>query len=294
MASSGVWVVGEALIDLVPNGEDRVPIVGGGPANTAKAISRLGYLTNFIGGISSDHYGQMIENELGEVDLSLAQYSDLPTALAIVTLDKSGSASYEFKLEQSATFDFRSEWLPKGSPKILHIGTLATIVEPGALELFDWAKSLEASIVYDPNVRPSVLPNKVEYRQCFERWTGISNIVKMSEEDLSWLGYSRPESILDLGPDLLVVTHGPDGIAGYTANGSISVPGVKVDVVDTVGAGDTVGAVLVEGLLKYGKDSLMHEHLFEVLTRAAKAAAITCSRAGANPPTSAELDSLGF
>jgi fructokinase len=95
--------------------------------------------------------------------------------------------------------------------------------------------------------------------------------------------------ILELGPELLVVTHGAEGMTGYTVSGSVSVPGVNVRVVDTVGAGDTVGAVLVEGLLENGFTSLMGERLFEVLSRAAKAAAVTCSRVGANPPKRAEL-----
>jgi fructokinase len=112
----------------------------------------------------------------------------------------------------------------------------------------------------------------------------------MSDEDLEWLGYSAANQILELGPVLLVVTHGAFGMTGYTTSGSVSVPGVKVQVVDTVGAGDTVGAVIVEGLVRNGIAALAGEKLFEVLSRAAKAAAITCSRVGANPPTLAELE----
>ena len=124
----------------------------------------------------------------------------------------------------------------------------------------------------------------------FENWAKISSIVKMSNEDLEWLGYATANQILELGPELLVVTNGAEGMTGYTALGSVSVPGVNVQVVDTVGAGDTVGAVIVEGLLENGITSLVGEKLFEVLSRAAKAAAITCSRVGANPPKRAELE----
>jgi len=284
-----VWVVGEALIDLVPSGDSRVPIVGGGPANTAKALAKLGIPTSFIGGISSDKYGASISSELACVNLGLSLRSDLPTALAIVSLDEDGSASYEFKLEGTATFDFSRDWLPKSSPDMLHIGTLATIIEPGASELFAWASRLGAPIVLDPNIRPSVLSDKARYREAVERWIGISNAVKLSGEDLEWLGYSDVSALFDFGAELVVVTHGADGLTGFTKSGSVSVPGVKVDVVDTVGAGDTVGAVLVEGLVRYGFDVLVNEKLFEVLSRAVKAAAITCSRAGANPPAAAEL-----
>jgi fructokinase len=290
VASSQIWVAGEALIDLVPQGESRIPVVGGGPANTAKALSRLGYKTLFIGGISADQYGSMIKAELSEVDLSFVNYSPLPTALAIVTLDEDGSASYEFKLEDTATFDFRGDWLPSGSPEAVHIGTLATVIEPGASELFGWTSKLDSQVVFDPNIRPSVLADKERYRDAFVKWAQISEVVKMSDEDLEWLGYSAADQILELGPELLVVTHGASGMTGHTTSGSVSVPGVKVQVVDTVGAGDTVGAVIVEGLINNGINALVGDKLSEVLSRAAEAAAITCSRVGANPPTLAELE----
>jgi fructokinase len=290
VVNNQIWVAGEALIDLVPQGNSLTPVVGGGPANTAKALSRLGFTPTFIGGISSDQYGSMIEAELAGVELKFALRSNLPTALAIVSLDASGSASYEFKLENTATFDFRKEWLPSGSPELLHIGTLATVIEPGCSALFEWASQLECPIVFDPNIRPSVMSDKAKYREIFVRWAEISDVVKMSSDDLSWLGFEDIEQILDFGPKLVIVTHGADGISGHTTSGSISVLGVKVDVVDTVGAGDTVGAVIVEGLINFGIDSLTGDNLFEVLTRAARAAAITCSRVGANPPTLAELE----
>jgi len=285
-----VWVAGEALIDLVPYGSSRVPIVGGGPANTAMALAKLGVPTSFIGGISSDAYGSAISSELAEVDLGLSLRSELPTALAIVSLDESGSASYEFKLQGTATFAFSRTWLPTSVPDVLHIGTLATIVEPGASELFEWAKALDVPIVFDPNVRPSVLTDESRYREAVERWIGISKVMKLSTDDLEWLGYADVSQFFELGAELIVVTKGDSGLTGFTKSGSVSVPAVKVDVIDTVGAGDTVGAVLVEGLVQFGLSSLKGEKLFGVLTRAAKAASITCSRAGANPPTVAELN----
>ena len=290
MNESTIWVAGEALIDLVPIGDSRVPIVGGGPANTAKALAKLGINTSFIGGISSDDYGEAIVKELVSVDLSKAHRSLLPTALAIVTLIESGSASYEFKLEGTATFNFSREWLPQGKPDVLHIGTLATLIEPGASELFEWASGLNVPIVFDPNIRPSVLGDREKYRSVVERWIGISDVIKMSDEDLKWLGYSSVEGLFDFGAKLVVVTRGSEGIIGYTSAGEVSVPGVTVEVVDTVGAGDTVGAVIVEGIVRFGLEELVNEKLFSVLSRAAKAASITCSRAGANPPS---LDELG-
>jgi fructokinase len=163
---------------------------------------------------------------------------------------------------------------------------LATIVEPGASALFKWASGLDSVIVFDPNVRSSVLNERDVYRAYFEKWSKISDVVKMSDKDLSWLGYSV-EEVLEFGVDLVVVTHGAKGLSGYRSGESYVVDGVVVDVLDTVGAGDTVGAVLVEGLVK--NSELAGESLKLVLERAAKAAAITCSRAGAKPPTWVEL-----
>lgn len=287
MQSAQIWVAGEALIDLLPNGESKLPVVGGGPANTAKALSNLGFATSFIGGISRDEYGKLIEGELSSygVDLSGALRSELPTAIAEVELSESGSASYKFKLEGTATFAF-GEWLPKGEPHVIHVGTLATIMEPGASALLEWASGFSSPIIFDPNVRSSVLADRGKYRKQFERWANIASIVKLSEEDLSWLGYTVDE-ILNLGPELVVLTRGSMGLSGYRAGNRVDVDGVAVEVVDTIGAGDTVGAVIVEGIINHGE--LKGEVLQLVLHRAAKAAAITCTRAGAKPPNFTEL-----
>jgi len=283
-----VWVVGEALIDLLASGEGSVAVVGGGAANTAKALANLEIPVCWIGGISTDKYGELIREELNAVDLSLANISKLPTALAKVDLDLNGSASYKFELEETATFDFDATWLPQERPDLLHIGTLATIIEPGASVLFEWARQLGTEIVFDPNIRPSVLQDKSKYRGAFKRWAEISKIVKMSDEDLEFLEL-EVEQILALGPSLVVLTEGAKGISGFTNSKRVTVPGVKVQVIDTVGAGDTVGAVIVEGALQYGVEGLLSNHLEEVLNRAAKVAAITCSRAGAKPPLLSEL-----
>lgn len=289
-SSESVWVCGEALIDLFKNYHGVLEIVGGGPANTAKALARLGLAVSFIGGISSDERGYMIRKDMSGVDLRLAMTSRLPSALAVVDIDTLGIASYDFRLFGTATFDFHRYWLPAGTPAALHIGSLATIVQPGADELFYWAKGIDAPIVFDPNVRPAVASDRAIYRDSVDRWASISSIVKLSEDDLSWLGYQDVSHFFALGVSLVVLTCGETGLSGITPEGRVSVPGVKVDVIDTVGAGDTVGAVIVEGLVKYGLETLKEEKLFEVLSRAAKAAAITCTRAGAKPPTLSELD----
>ena len=299
---SQVWVVGEVLIDLIPDGSDRKPIVGGGPANTAKALSKLGTDTQFIDGISTDDYGQIAKNELvvSGVKLDYVKYSNKPTCLAIVSLSESGSATYEFVIENTATFDFTPDWLPNPQtekPALLHIGTLATVIEPGASDLFEWVQSVAkiALIVFDPNIRPAVINDREKYVKQVERWVSISSAVKVSDEDIRWL-YPSVEidqivnNWLVKGPSLIVVTYGDKGLAGYRVGEKVSVDAVKVVVADTVGAGDTVGAILVEAILKDGLSSLSGVRLEMLLKRAAKAAAITVSRSGANPPTLKEIE----
>ena len=292
-----VWVVGEALIDLVPMPSGVVEaIVGGGPANTAKALAGLGLETSFVGGISSDEFGALIKEELREsgVDLSLVKFSNLPTATAKVLLDSVGKANYEFKLDGSATFAFSRDWLPAGEPEVIHIGTLATIVEPGASELLEWIQGLSAPIVFDPNVRVSVLSDVGRYRELVERWMKISSVVKVSEEDIALL-YGDLDFIsvarewISNGVELVVITRGVNGLVGITSESVVEVAGVPVGVVDTIGAGDTVGAIVVEAIIEQGLADLESERLTLVLERAAKAAAITCSRSGAKPPSRDEL-----
>jgi fructokinase len=299
---SQVWVSGEVLIDLIPEGLKQKPVVGGGPANTAKALAKLGIDTQFIDGISNDDYGQMAKDELvhSGVKLNYIKYSDKPTCLAIVSLSDSGSASYEFVIKNTATFDFTPDWLPNPKterPSVLHIGTLATAVEPGASVLFEWAQSVAkvAPIVFDPNIRPAVINDREQYVVQVERWVSISSAVKVSDEDIRWLYPSlQIEQVVNnwlvKGPSLIVVTYGDKGLAGYRVGEKVSVDAIKVAVSDTVGAGDTVGAILVEAIVKDSLDTLSGVKLEMMLKRAAKAAAITVSRSGANPPTLKEIE----
>jgi fructokinase len=292
-----IWVCGEVLIDVLPTG----PVVGGGPANTAKALARLGHPVEFIGGISTDAFGQMARVELEQVGVGvgLVLESKKPTSTATVQLDKAGVATYKFVIDGTATFEFSPSWLPdpeRLKPSVLQIGTLATVVEPGATVLFDWAvKCAEfAPIVFDPNVRPSFLGDRKKYCQAVEKWVGISSVVKLSDDDIAWL---YPDQSLDEvahrwlegETSLVVVTRGVKGIIGYTQGASEGVEGVRVDVVDTVGAGDTVGAILVEGVVHHSVAGLVGHTLNSVLHRAAVAAGITVSRAGAQPPRMHEL-----
>ncbi len=292
-----IWVCGEVLIDILPTGA----VVGGGPANTAKALARLGYDVDFIDGISTDAYGVSARKELSRdgVGLGLSLTSDKPTCTATVTLDSKGSASYVFLIDGTATFDFNSSWLPdpeRLKPSVLHIGTLVTIIEPGASVLFDWAVKVGefAPIVFDPNIRPSVMGDRAKYAAAVEKWVSISSVVKVSDDDIAWL---YPDQSLDdvahrwieAGVSAVVITRGAKGLIGFTASGMEEVDGVKVDVVDTVGAGDTVGAIVVEGIINHSVHGLQGQVLNALLHKAAIAAGITCSRAGAQPPRAHEL-----
>ncbi len=284
-------------MDLIPvAGGERVPMVGGGPANTAKAVARLGYETYFVGGISFDDYGKAIEEELvgSGVDLSLVYRGDENTALAIATIDENGLAKYDFELEGTASFAFDKSWLPSGEPDVIHAGSVATLLQPGASELLKWVSSKSVPVIFDPNVRPSIQDDRALYRVAVERWIDKASIIKLSEDDLNWLYGGGEEEVvsswLTRGVSVVVVTRAEKGLTAYSSEAVIDVPAVKVELVDSVGAGDTIGAVLVEGVLQRGIDGLRGDILRSVLDRAAKAAAITCSRAGANPPTREELE----
>ena len=292
-----IWVCGEVLIDILPTGA----VVGGGPANTAKALARLGYDVDFIDGISTDDYGVSAKKELSRdgVGLGLSLTSDKPTCTATVSLDSQGSASYEFLIDGTATFDFNSSWLPdpeRLKPSVLHIGTLVTIIEPGASVLFDWALNVGefAPIVFDPNIRPSVMADRAKYAAAVEKWVSISSVVKVSDDDIAWLYPSESLDVvahrwIEAGVSAVVITRGANGLIGFTSSGMEEVDGVKVDVVDTVGAGDTVGAIVVEGIIKHSVHGLQGQVLNALLHKAAIAAGITCSRAGAQPPRAHEL-----
>jgi fructokinase len=278
--------------------------VGGGPANTAKALARLGHDVQFIDGISTDEYGVAARKELidDEVKLDLALTSDKPTCLAIVSLDANGGASYEFKIDGTATFDFDLKWLPDPSrykPQVLHIGTLVTVIQPSADVLYDWAMQVAefAPIVFDPNIRPSVMGDHDLYEAAVEKWAALSSLIKVSDDDMAWLYPGQKyEDVakrwINDGAALVVVTRGSQGVIGFTVDGSVEVDGAKITVADTVGAGDTVGAIIVEAMIEKGILALTGDVLKTVLHRAAVAAGITCSRKGAQPPYKHELKNV--
>jgi fructokinase len=264
----------------------------------------LGHDVQFIDGISTDEYGVAARKELldDEVKLDLALTSDKPTCLAIVSLDANGGASYEFKIDGTATFDFNLNWLPDPSrykPQVLHIGTLVTVIQPGADVLYDWAMQVAefAPIVFDPNIRPSVMGDHDLYEAAVEKWAALSSVIKVSDDDMAWLYPDQKyEDVakrwISDGAALVVVTRGSQGIVGFTTDGAVEVDGAKITVADTVGAGDTVGAIIVEAMVEKGILALTGDVLKATLHRAAVAAGITCSRKGAQPPYRHELKNV--
>jgi fructokinase len=292
------WVCGEVLMDLLPHES----FVSGGPANTAMALALLGHGVEFIGVISTDEYGHLARRQFSKDGVKVAHVleSSKPTSTAKVSIDEAGAASYFFTVDGTATFDFRKDWLPdpsRGKPELLHIGTLATIVEPGAKALYEWAMRVSefAPVVFDPNVRPAFLSDRDRYLASVEEWVSISSVVKASEDDLAWL-YPETDPLVvaenwvQNGVRIVIVTKGSRGLAAVTAEEILEAPGVNVEVVDTVGAGDTVGAVICEAILEHGLEDLHGEVLRDALDCAALAAAITCGRAGMQPPTKVELE----
>ncbi len=300
-----IWVCGEALIDKITSGGEVREIPGGGPANTAHALARLDLASEFIGGLSTDSYGQLMREQFtaSGVGLKFTPTHELPTCTANVTIASDGSASYIFIIDNTATFAYDEKYLPsieeelaKEEVDAIYFGTLAAIVEPGASVLFNWMKLAvgKVPIIFDPNIRPTVLGDREKYQASVARFLQIADVVKASSDDIGWLypdmhEFEVAKSWLDHGVKLVVITRGENGLVGITAEHVIEVPGIEVEVVDTVGAGDTVGAILAEGIVTHGFERALTVELSHILHRAVQASALTCSRQGAQPPYKKEL-----
>jgi fructokinase len=302
---------GEALIDMLPRETEArerafAPHVGGAVFNTAIALGRLGLPTAFFSGISTDMFGAMLEHALRDsgVDLSLVRFSDRPTTLAFVGL-QGGDARYVFYDENSAGRMVEPTDLPDipASVEALHFSCISLVAEPcgSAYEALAAREAPRRVIMLDPNLRPSFIPDKARHEARLRRMIAIADIVKLSEEDLGWFG---EEGSLDeiaarwlaAGPKLMVVTRGGKGATAWCAAGSVSVEARRVEVADTVGAGDTFNAGILASLAEQGllrKDrlaALARDQVAAVLDFAARASAVTVSRPGADPPWRRELE----
>ncbi|WP_170464806.1 carbohydrate kinase family protein [Ruegeria arenilitoris] len=303
---------GEALIDMiaeptVSGAQGFVPHSGGAIFNTAVALGRLGASAGLLTGLSSDMFGQQLADALqaSHVDASHVIRSNRPTTLAFVQL-KDGHATYSFVDENTAGRMLTPEDMPNQLPAVsaLYFGGISLACEPCAdayAALLD-RHGADRAVMLDPNIRPDFIKDQTRYRTRLNRMIARADIIKVSDEDLDWI-IPGPEPLeqkvpllLQAGPAVVIVTRGSDGASGYLANGSeTSVPVKPVEVVDTVGAGDTFNAgVLAEldraGLLtKTNLRNLGLDQLRSALAKGAEVAAITVSRAGANPPWAHEL-----
>lgn len=299
-----IVTAGEALVDLVEDGTTVRAVAGGGPFNTAIALGRLDVEVGFLGSVSRDSYGQMLARELLEagVDTSLVSWSDDPTPQARVRLERDGTNEYSFLLGGTALADIALPGLPDRA-WALHVGTLALAVDPpaSAYEALVHREAGRRRIIFDPNVRPVIFGDATVYRNRFERLARLADLVKLSRDDAKWIypGVAMDDVvdlILGFGPRIVAVTLGPDGAMAKSSVGSVTIPGIPVAVVDTVGAGDSFGAALIAALLDegaFGPATVVAADA-TVLTRAVSyavaASAITCSRTGAAPPTRHEID----
>ena len=302
-----IIVGGEALVDLVnERGTSRV-VAGGGPFNTAIALGRLGVEVAFLGTLSSDGYGEMLERQLSEVgvDTSFVRRSQAPTPKARVDRGDDGRNEYEFDLLSTAFGDFPNGAIPElpDTAWALHLGTLALAIEPpaGAFEALIDREAGRRAIIIDPNVRPVIFGDVDPYRRRFERIATLADIVKLSADDAAWLYPALTpdqalESILELGPRIVAVTLGAKGAIGGSGAVRVRVQGIAVDVLDTVGAGDAFGGALIAALLEREvlgpaqTDDVDTTVLSDAIGFAVLASAITCTRVGADPPTRAEIE----
>ncbi|MGI1662678.1 carbohydrate kinase family protein [Palleronia sp. KMU-117] len=301
---------GEALIDMLPRrteaGEDAfAPHAGGAVFNTAIALGRLGRPTGFFSGISTDLFGDLLARTLSDSSVSsrLAVRSDRPTTLAFVRL-VNGHASYAFYDENTAGRMLSPEDLPDLQDEVgaLFFGGISLVVEPcaRAYEALLLREAPSRVIMIDPNIRPGFIRDEAAYRARIARMIAAADIVKLSDEDLHWLEGAgdtdaQATALLARGPRLVCITRGAEGVSGYAPGRRIDVAAERATVVDTVGAGDTFNAGLLAsldaaGVLAKGAVATLSDAAIRAaLTLGARAAAVTVSRAGANPPWADEL-----
>jgi fructokinase len=305
-----ILVGGEALVDLVPAPGTRPgelgplrPLPGGGPYNVAITVGRLGAPVRFLSRLSTDVFGAALIQrlELSGVDTGMVQRGPEPTTLAIAGIGPDGSARYSFYVQGTADREVRHPGPLPPDVAIVSLGTLSLALEPGASRYEQVLREHAATgglTVLDPNIRPALVTPA--YRERFASWLPDIGLLKLSIEDAAWLADGDPHQAvkgwLEQGPAAVVLTRGADGIVVRTAAGDeVAVPTPPTTVVDTIGAGDTVHGALLHWLHTSGistSDALREvgaQEWRKALDFAARAAAVTVSRAGAEPPYAAEL-----
>jgi fructokinase len=302
-----VVVAGEALVDLVPEGELLRPVPAGSPVNVAVGLGRLGVPTAYAGTLSTDGFGEALATRLAEaaVDLTLVTAVEVPTTLAVVHLDADRRASYGFYLAATSATVFDRDALPvlpDGAALHVSFGAVGPTQHPAGDTLVALlrAEAGHRLLSLDPNVRPSAIGDLAATVARYEDAVAVCDVVKVSDEDLGLLHPDEdPLAVAsrwaDAGPALVVVTRGPDGAVAFAGEHHLEVPGLDVEVVDTVGAGDAFTSGLLarldaDGLLRRpALRSAPPSALQPALEHAVRVAAATCTRAGADPPSAADL-----
>ena len=300
MSGAPILVGGEALYDLVAAADGTVSgHPGGGPFNTARTIGRLRQPVAYLGCLSTDRLGATHERMMLEdgVDLSATQRTDAPSTLALASLDEDGVASYSFYAAGTAAPGLTPAAALAALPSevaALHVGTLGLVLEPlaAALEAVVARLAGRTMVVVDPNVRPWVIDAPDVYRARLEHVLQMTDLVKVSEEDLAWLDPSASyleaaRALLSYGPQVVLLTQGPAGATIVTERGDFAVAPVAVEVVDTIGAGDAFSGGFLAWWSSHGlgRDELLREELvIEAAQFAAVVAARTVGVAGASPP----------
>ena len=302
-----IAVAGEALIDLIADGNGLHPYPGGGPFNTAVALGRLGVPVAFLGRLSDDAFGRLLDERLAEsgVDRRYVLHGEAPTPLAVIHATSDGDHAFSFYLAGTAYADVTLADLPPLDPEVaaLHVGTLSLATDPpaAAFEQLIERESTTRLVVVDPNIRPAACGDRDAYVRRFESWCDRAHVIKLSDDDVEWLypgvAYETVvETILGRGTRIVVLTLGPEGALARTHAASARTGSPRVDVVDTVGAGDAFGAGLLRRLWERDRldaqsiDLMDDEELADVVTFAAAVATLQCSRAGATPPTIDEVE----
>jgi fructokinase len=299
-AQPRVLVIGEALVDVVPDDHGQPQdFPGGSPANVAIALARLGRDVRLVTLLGDDDRGAAVRAwlEASDVTVLARPTASGRTSSAAVTLDGSGAASYVFDLDWHL-----DEVAETGD--VLHVGSIATVLEPGADAVLEAVRAHHgrALVSLDPNARPAITPDRADPVARVEELVTLSDVVKVSDEDLHWLHpdddpVATATRWAAAGPGLVVVTRGGEGAVAVRPDGTtLEVPGVPVTVADTVGAGDTFSGVLVDALIGLGVRTgdalraLSDRDVLGAVTTAAIGAAINVSRPGADPTSRSELD----
>jgi fructokinase len=300
-----IVVAGESLIDLIVGADGRVEAIpGGGPYTVARTLGRLGHAVSFLGRLSTDRFGSMLRAGLiaDGVDLGLAPPTDAPTLLAVAELDAGGAARYRFYVDGTAAPGLVMADVPDGLPATttaLHVGTLGLVFEPMAatIEALVAGVDPDVLVVIDPNCRPTAIADAPAYRGRIGRILGRVDVAKVSVDDLAWLDPGRDpldaaRRFLDRGPSAVLVTNGEQPVRLVTSSGVTEHPVPVVRVVDSVGAGDAFGAGFLAAWIGRGRGraDLADRSALEAATSfAIRVGTLTTMRAGAEPPTMAEL-----